>query len=131
DPFVFSSGFIQSTNSVLFIGGGLRNSGIITSAAPATLRVGLLTNVAGALYTGAGTNDGTLVNLLGGTAEATNGAFVFTRAPINQGTLLAQSSGTLQVLGAWANAGTLGVLGGTVESGNLTNNLTVTGFGTI
>jgi hypothetical protein len=106
------------------------NSGTLTLAGGTYQSGNNVTNATGFVITGSGTLAAGVVNN-GGTITATGGILTFTKAPVQSGYIVVTNSGTLNVLQAWQNSGTVTLLGGTVIGSTLTNSLLVAGNGTI
>ena len=106
------------------LNGGLSNAATVAVTAN-TFFINAVTNTGAFFMQGAISN--TLVN--SGSFTLNNNT-TLTAAPVNTGTINAGAN-TLTVTPAWANAGTVTVTGGTIAGGNLTNNNTIAGNGTV
>jgi len=92
-----------------------------------------VTNQSGGIIAAvAGGNLGaSVVNLTGGTIQATNQTLNMLNNLANSGTIIV-AAGKLNVAPAWVNSGTLTMNNnGFIAGGNLTNNVTLFGSGTI
>ena len=125
-----------NTGSTVRVEGLLTNTSLFANRGTLTMANGTyqsgnnVTNAAGFVITGSGTLDAGVVNS-GGTITVTGGSLTFTKAPVQSGYINVTNSGTLNVLQAWQNSGTVTLLGGTVIGSTLTNSSLVTGNGTI
>jgi len=92
---------------------------------------GNVTNSATARIAGFGTASNTVVNF--GILTATNGTLNLVNAPLQNGTANIAALGTLNVMQAWNNAGTVNMFNGTLIGGNISNNASrlIAGSGTI
>ena len=123
-----NTGTINASASTLNVTPAWANAGTLLLGG-GFLVGGNTTNNSGALLSGFGTVSNRVVNL--GVITATNGILTFTTAPVQSGTINVTGSGTLNVLQAWRNSGTVTLLGGTVIGSTLTNSVLVTGYGAI
>ena len=92
-------------------------------------------SLVGSTITNAGsiTGFGTITPLVrnngGATFTVTGGTMTLSIAPTQIGTFVITNGGTLNVLAAWQNSGTVNLLGGSIVGSTLTNTATLTGFG--
>ena len=78
---------------------------------------------------GFGTINPQLVNNAGATLTADSGLLTLALALMQNGTVIVTNGGTLNVLTAWQNSGTVAMLGGNITGSTVTNAGTITGFG--
>jgi hypothetical protein len=127
---LFNTGATVRVEGLLTNTSFFANLGTLTMANGTYQSANNVTNATGFVITGSGTLDAGVVNN-GGTITATGGSLTFTKAPVQSGYIVVTNSGTLNVLQAWQNSGTVTLLGGTVIGSTLTNSLLVAGNGTI
>jgi autotransporter-associated beta strand protein len=92
-----------------------------------TLVGSTITNAA--TITGFGTITPLVRNNGGATFTVTGGTMTLVIAPTQIGTFVITNGGTLNVLAAWQNSGTVNLLGGDIIGSTVTNAGTMTGFG--
>jgi fibronectin-binding autotransporter adhesin len=78
---------------------------------------------------GFGTINPQVVNNAGATLTADSGLLTLALALMQNGTVIVTNGGTLNVLTAWQNSGTVAMLGGNITGSTVTNAGTMTGFG--
>ncbi|HTS16529.1 MAG TPA: autotransporter-associated beta strand repeat-containing protein [Verrucomicrobiae bacterium] len=78
---------------------------------------------------GFGTINPQVVNNSGATLTADSGLLTLALALIQNGNVIVTNGGTLNVLAAWQNNGTIAMKGGNISGSTLTNAGTMTGFG--
>ncbi|MEI6085643.1 MAG: PEP-CTERM sorting domain-containing protein, partial [Verrucomicrobiota bacterium] len=120
--------FIVTNGGTLNVAAAWNNAGTINMG-NGTIIGSTITN--GSFITGFGTITPVLVNNNFGTVVSANGTLTLAIAPLQTGTFIVTNSGTLNVQQDWNNAGSIRFLGGTSIGGVLTNNSTISGFGTI
>ncbi|HVM62067.1 MAG TPA: autotransporter-associated beta strand repeat-containing protein [Verrucomicrobiae bacterium] len=111
-----ASAWLNTNGTVNIVGGGLMG--------------GAVTNVG--LVNGFGTISSQLVNMGSGTLTASGaGALTLVAAPTQNGWVNIANAGTLNVLQAWQNSGTVNMQGGNLVGSTVTNSGTIFGSGTI
>jgi hypothetical protein len=118
--------FVVANGGTLNIQQAWQNSGLL-SMAGGTAVGSTITNAAN--VRGFGTITPQLVNNAGATLTADAGVLTFALALMQNGTVVATNGGTLNVLTAWQNSGTVSFLGGDIIGSTVTNAGTMTGFG--
>ncbi|MGA2605815.1 MAG: autotransporter-associated beta strand repeat-containing protein [Verrucomicrobiia bacterium] len=144
---VLNTGLIFVTNGTLQATASFTQNGTVNIAANTRLDVtpswlnngtillnggftsgGTMTNTASSLLAGFGTISNVVVNA--GTLAATNGTLTLVNALTQLGAITVANAATFNSVPSWQNGGFLGMLGGSVVGGALTNAGSITGFGT-
>ena len=119
-----STGVLTNAVTGATLNGALTNAGTFAVTADTFVNA-QLTNTGAVFFQGAVSN-----RLVNSGSFNLNNAATFTVAPINTGTLNADND-QLTITPAWINSGTVVLNTGTLAGGNLTNNATVRGAGTL
>jgi hypothetical protein len=145
-----TTGLISATGGVLNVatnlGETVSNFGQVSISSGATLNMsqawlnsGTVTVQGGSLVGSTITNSGSITgfgtitplvrNNGGATFTVTGGTMTLAIAPTQIGTFVITNGGTLNVLAAWQNSGTVNLFGGNIIGSTVTNAGTMTGFG--
>ncbi|MGD1017975.1 MAG: autotransporter-associated beta strand repeat-containing protein [Verrucomicrobiia bacterium] len=90
---------------------------------------GNLTNVSGATLAGFGTISNAVINSAGALITVSNGTLALVTAPVQNGGVVVNGNGVLNVIPDWSSGGTISIAaGGAMTGGNLTN---TSGSGTL